>query len=105
MCLHDWPQNVRELEKMMGEAVRYADGREEITLEDLPTRLRERVPEDSDGDETPARRPRPCKVELEALLERYHGNVAEVARVLDRKWNVVWRWIRQDGVAVDKYRG
>ncbi len=104
LCMHDWPKNVRELEKMMGEAMRYANGRTETVLEDLPARLREVVPEDVEAGDSPARRPRPDKATLEALVERHHGNVAEVARALDRKWNVVWRWMRQDGVAVGKYR-
>jgi transcriptional regulator of acetoin/glycerol metabolism len=50
------------------------------------------------------RRERPDKAALEALLESHHGNVAEVARVLDRQWNVVWRWLQKSGVAVRKYR-
>jgi transposase-like protein len=33
------------------------------------------------------------KAELEALLDRHQGNIAEVARELDRQWAVVWRWV------------
>ena len=41
---------------------------------------------------------------LVALLERHKGNVAEVARDLDRQWAVVWRWILKSGLDVEKFR-
>jgi len=106
LCLHGWPQNVRELGKMLGEAVRYADDRPEIRLGDLPARLRGpgSTMAAPTAPEHPLRRERPDKAELEALLELHHGNVAQVARVLGRKWNVVWRWLQVGGVAVEKYR-
>jgi hypothetical protein len=39
------------------------------------------------------------------LLDRHKGNVAEVARELDRQWAVVWRWVVKGGFDVEKYRG
>jgi transposase-like protein len=38
------------------------------------------------------------------LLERHHGNVADVARQLDRKWSVVWRWIKRHQLDPETYR-
>jgi len=104
LCLHDWPQNVRELEKVMAEAARYAEGRTAIRLADLPARLQSRMTTAPPGEKPPLRRERPDKAELEALLARHHGNVAEVARALDRQWNVVWRWMRKSGVDAERHR-
>jgi transcriptional regulator with PAS, ATPase and Fis domain len=107
LCLHDWPQNVRELENIIREAVLYGEGRREIRLADLPQIVRERVAK-GEGAQAPRRRrprARPGKAEIEALLDRHKGNVAEVARELDRQWAVVWRWVVQSGLDVEKYRG
>jgi DNA-binding NtrC family response regulator len=104
LCLHDWPQNVRELEKVLGEAALLADGKREIRLADLPARIQERMVVDGAGSGHPLRRDRPDKAALEALLERHQGNLAAVARELDRQWAVVWRWVQHDGIEVDKYR-
>jgi hypothetical protein len=46
----------------------------------------------------------PESAEIEALLNRHKGNIAEVARELDRQWAVVWRWVQKSGVDIDKYR-
>ena len=104
LCLHDWPQNVRELENVVHEALLYSEGQPAIRPEDLPRAVRERVK----GAEGPVHRrsprARPDKAEIEALLERHQGNVAEVARELDRQWAVVRRWILKSGLDVEKYR-
>jgi DNA-binding NtrC family response regulator len=106
LCLHDWPQNVREIENVMREAILYSEGKPEIRLADLPRAVRERVTVD-DGKQAARRRPprpRPDKAEIEALLDRHQGNIAEVARALDRQWAVVRRWILDSGLDVEKYR-
>ena len=105
LCLHDWPQNVRELEKVMGESGLCGEGKSEIRLGDLPAPLQERVRVDSASEDRPARRERPDKAELEALLERHQGSVAQVARTLERQWGVVWRWMQQSGIDAGKFRG
>ena len=43
--------------------------------------------------------------ELEQLLQQHDGNVASVARALDRKWNVVWRWVVKYKLRPEKFRG
>jgi transcriptional regulator with PAS, ATPase and Fis domain len=106
LCLHDWPQNVRELENVIREALLYSEGKPEIRLADLPRAVRERVTVD-DGKQGARRRSpraRPDTAEIEALLDRHKGNVAGVARELDRQWAVVWRWILKSGLDVEKYR-
>ena len=106
LCLHDWPQNVRELENVIREAMLYSQGQPAIRLEDLPRAVRERVKVDESKQVARRRSPRarPAKAEIEALLERHQGNVAEVARELDRQWAVVRRWILESGLDLEKYR-
>jgi transcriptional regulator with PAS, ATPase and Fis domain len=106
LCLHDWPLNVRELEKTMREAILYSEGHPEIQLEHLPRSISERLSPTTAGSSSRRRSPRPSptREELEALLVRHDGNVAEVARELDRQWAVVWRWIVKEGLDVDKLR-
>jgi propionate catabolism operon transcriptional regulator len=101
LCLHDWPQNVRELENVVREAVLYSEGKREIRLEHLPQVVRERV---MSGEGERVLRRRPPRAQIEALLDRHKGNIAEVARELDRQWAVVWRWVVKSGFDVDKYR-
>ena len=91
---------------MIREAVLYGEGRREIRLEDLPQVVRGRVAA-SAGERVSRRRPpraRPEKAEIEALLDRHKGNIAEVARELDRQWAVVWRWVGKSGFDLEKYR-
>ena len=106
LCLHDWPENVRGLENAVREAVLYGEGRREIRLGDLPQVVRERVTVGQRHQPAHRRPPRvrPEKAELEALLDRHQGNIAEVAREMDRQWAVVWRWVVKSGLDVDKYR-
>jgi DNA-binding NtrC family response regulator len=104
LCLHDWPQNVRELEKVMGEAALLSDGKGEIRLADLPAPLQERMAGGGQDADRPPRRDRPDKAALEALLKCHQGNLARVARELGRQWGVVWRWVQHDGIDVEKYR-
>jgi transcriptional regulator with PAS, ATPase and Fis domain len=104
LCLHDWPQNVRERENVIREAMLYSEGQPAIRLEDLPRAVRERVKIAEGPVHRRSPRARPAKAEIEALLERHQGNVAEVARELDRQWAVVRRWILNSGLDVQKYR-
>jgi two-component system NtrC family response regulator len=50
------------------------------------------------------RRPAPTRDELETLLARFAGSVAEVARHLDRQYAVVWRCIQRYGIDANAYR-
>ncbi len=106
LCLHDWRLNVRELEKAMREAILYSDGHQEIQIEHLPRSISGRLSPTVSNLTSRRRSPRPppSRDELEALLVRHEGNVAEVARALDRQWAVVWRWIVKAGLDVDKLR-
>ena len=135
LCLHHWPHNVRELQKVVAEAEILSAGAPTISFEHLPESITSLVESTGDaagvdrdelvgndagagapGDSIPhdsfdaavktarTRRPAPLPEELMQLLERYQGNVAHVARHLNRQYAVVWRCIQRYGIAADDYR-
>jgi DNA-binding NtrC family response regulator len=115
---YTWPQNVRELEKVTRQAALFAEGAEVIRVEHLPMRLRaasepglvaDSEPPADSGDPTtgPGRRPRrpmPDREALVQLLEQYHGNVAHVARHLDRHWGVIQRALVKHQIDAGAFR-
>jgi transcriptional regulator with PAS, ATPase and Fis domain len=121
LFLHSWPLNVRELGKVIGEAELLSRDAAAIDCEHLPAAVVEALDRDvvsegaassiappppvSDARSTAReRRPVPGPDELRALLERYHGNVAHVAKHLDRQWAVISRTLRRYGIDPDTYR-
>jgi transcriptional regulator with PAS, ATPase and Fis domain len=118
-CLYSWPRNIRELEATIAEGALSAAerGSARIDLQDLPGRLRELLrmpptdsedsgPERSRPDVAPpaARRERPSRSELEELLREHRGHVPAVARQLERRRELVWRWCRLDGIDPTAFR-
>jgi two-component system response regulator GlrR len=104
LCLYGWPLNVRELERTIANALALTVG-VRLRLEHLPTVIRGALQR---GAPLEARRrdprPAPDSAALEQLLKQHDGNVASVARALDRKWNVVWRWIVKYKLRPEKFR-
>ena len=121
---HSWPQNVRELEKVVRQAVLLCEGAAIIKLEHLPMRLHpagtggatlgaalsDSMPaydpgsSGADGSGRRPRRPMPDREALIQLLQSHQGNVAEVARHLDRHWGVVQRTLAKHGIDAAAYR-
>ena len=104
LCLHAWPLNVRELEKIVTTAAVLTGGKP-IALRDLPEPIA-RVP----SAPRPRRAragppgPSPTPAQLEELLRRYEGNVADVSRELGKHRAAVWRWIKKFGIGPQKFR-
>jgi transcriptional regulator of acetoin/glycerol metabolism len=107
LALHDWPLNVRELEKVVTTAAILTGAQKPIALRDLPEGLSRRTDPAkavatpppvsvNTGSPTPAR--------LQELLARHEGNVADVARELGKHRAAVWRWIKKFGIAVAPHR-
>jgi transcriptional regulator with PAS, ATPase and Fis domain len=105
LCLYGWPLNVRELEKTIAHALALSTG-VCLRLEHLPAAVRGALQRGA-SIEIRRRDPRPAPdaKELEQLLKQHDGNVASVARALDRKWNVVWRWVVKYKLQPEKFRG
>jgi len=106
MSLYRWPGNVRELEKTVREAILLAEDADRIGLQHLPDALNpaSRTTEAPPIVSRARRRPAPSKEVLEELLGTHQGNVADVARSLDRQWAVVWRCIVRHGIDVERFR-
>jgi transcriptional regulator with PAS, ATPase and Fis domain len=106
LCHYSWPRNVRELQKVIHEAVAVSENAPALRLSHLPDVVTA-VMEPSARPSSPqpsARRASPTRAELEELLRQHDGNVAQVARTLDRQWAVVWRWIVKFGIDPVRYR-
>jgi len=128
LFLHDWPHNIRELQKVIGEAQLLSAGAPMIGFDHLPESVTAvvepgaeepgAIPDDLSGmDSVPieiadpasarmsrTRRPPPTADELTDLLGLYQGNVAHVARHLNRQYAVVWRCIQRYGINADRFR-
>jgi transcriptional regulator with PAS, ATPase and Fis domain len=107
LCHYAWPRNVRELQKVITEAVAVSEGGPCLCLSHLPeavAAVMEPSPQRVAGAPPSAKRAPPTRGELEELLRRHDGNVAQVARVLDRQWAVVWRWIVKHQIDPARHR-
>jgi DNA-binding NtrC family response regulator len=105
LFLYGWPLNVAELEACIKRALTLCrDGN--LRLEHLPAAVSASLTRGapvSAGRRTP--RAAPGRGELERLLRQHGGNVAGVARALDRQWNVVWRWLIRHELHPARFRG
>jgi DNA-binding NtrC family response regulator len=103
LAAHTWPLNVRELEKIVTTAAVLTGGERPISLRDLP----EPIARATLAPAAAARRPSgpsPTPAQIEELLQRHNGNVADVSRELGKHRAAVWRWMKKWGIGVDKYR-
>jgi DNA-binding NtrC family response regulator len=119
LALYPWPLNVRELEKSVATAAVLTGGERVISLRDLPAALAEprplaaaappsgpsglRLPTPAPAPGPPPT-PTPTVAQIEELLGRHHGNVAEVARALGKQRAAVWRWMKKWGIGVERFR-
>jgi transcriptional regulator with PAS, ATPase and Fis domain len=105
MALYRWPLNVRELEKVLAAGWALTEGKRPLATRDLAEALSAPV---AAAAQEPQRRkspePAPTVAELEALLSRHAGDVADVARAMGRQRAAVWRWIKQFGLKPERYR-
>ena len=107
LALHGWPLNVRELEKIVTTAAVLTGGSKPIALRDLPEPIAKAVTLPVTPGTTGTRRstgPSPTPAQLEELLRRYEGNVADVSRELGKHRAAVWRWIKKFGLGPQKFR-
>jgi transcriptional regulator with AAA-type ATPase domain len=119
LLMHDWPFNVRELEKSLTTALALA-GEEVVELEHLPPALRRgprlrgaeaEPPPGGAADDEPERPDRPLDDEEQALrarlvelLTRHQGNVAAVGRELGKERMQIHRWVKRFGIDLASFR-
>jgi transcriptional regulator with PAS, ATPase and Fis domain len=104
LCTYDWPRNVRELEEVIRRAITLAGGGREIRLRDLPAHVQASLERGPRVGEARPYRAAPTRLTLDRLLREHRGNVAAVAKALDRRWNVVQRWLSKHGLDAGRYR-
>ncbi len=103
LCLYTWPGNVRELGKMVVSAEALSRDAERIGFEHLPSSVANVPRLRSSPGRRKYRKP-PTAEDLQALMKRFRGNMLRVARELDRKPALVYRWARRFGLPVAEFR-
>ncbi|HMF40580.1 MAG TPA: sigma 54-interacting transcriptional regulator [Polyangia bacterium] len=103
LSIHAWPLNVRELEKIVTTAAVLTGGKP-IALRDLPEPIARVLSAPVAAGVRRSTGPSPTPAQLEELLRRYEGNVADVSRELGKHRAAVWRWIKKFGLGPQKFR-
>lgn len=112
LLLHDWPQNVRELKHAAERAKLFVKSADRVELSALPPALQQpstgsrgsEPPPSLDLPPPPAIETEPSREELEAMLARCEGNVAQVARALGKHRQQVYRWLERHGIDAAQFR-
>jgi transcriptional regulator with PAS, ATPase and Fis domain len=104
LCLHTWPGNVRELGKVLETAAALAEEEDMIAIEHLPSTIAQTPERLRYTPHNYSGRPPPTPTELEELLRRFSGNVARVARELDRKPPLIYRWCKRFKLDPEAFR-
>jgi len=103
---HDWPFNIRELEKTLGTAVALASNGV-IDLPQLPEAIRHpRTSAARPGEPAPALGPEDAALRerLVAALTAHQGNVVAVGKELGARRTQIYRWIHRFGIDVAAFR-
>lgn len=95
LLTHSFPGNVRELLNLIEQSVILCRGTE-ITPDHLPTNFLGQTHEQAQNTRRSGKIP--TAADLNALLSRYSGNRAEVARELNIDRTTLWRWMKKLGV-------
>jgi transcriptional regulator with PAS, ATPase and Fis domain len=104
LALHAWPGNVRELQKVLTTADALSREVPKIAPEHLPQAIAATPRRIRASPAGRAMRPPPSAVELEDVIRRFDGNMMRVARELDRKPALVYRWAKRYKINVDSFR-
>jgi transcriptional regulator of acetoin/glycerol metabolism len=94
---HDWPHNIRELEKVLDSALVLAGDDSSIELEHLGDALRQPA---APAEDDPAE----LRDRLVAMLAQHGGNVSAVARAMGKARMQIHRWIKRFELSLDDYR-
>jgi len=111
LALHRWPYNVRELSALVRRLlVSHPDGAK-LSINDLPEAMKTRDSASSDRptlDDLPNNLPpkgeTPTARELQQLVEKFSGNVKEVAAFLGKDRTQVYRWLKKHDIDPNGYR-
>lgn len=112
MALHAWPYNVRELRQLARSALLLRPEGGELDVAELPATMRRDRGGPAPNGADPAASPEPLlapdeapsKQQLRRLVERFAGNVQEIAAFLGKHRKQVYRWLRRYEIDPDAYR-
>ena len=99
LMIHDWPRNIRQLERAIQTAVAVSRSGQ-IELSDLPEEVRVTKPPSARPNFEDEERHR----ELIRLLTAHRGNVSAVARSMGYSRMQVHRWLKQYNIKPEDYR-
>jgi len=103
---HEWPLNVRELEKALQAAVVLAAG-EAVAVWHLPEAVRGAALDSSSsgGSAKPlSEEDRALRADLEARFREHKGNISAVARSMGKARMQIQRWVKRLGLDPESYR-
>jgi transcriptional regulator with PAS, ATPase and Fis domain len=103
---HEWPLNVRELEKSLQAAVVLAAD-EPVAVWHLPESVRAAALDGSSsgGKEKPlSEEDRALRADLEARFREHKGNISAVARAMGKARMQIQRWVKRLGLDPESYR-
>jgi sigma-54 dependent transcriptional regulator, acetoin dehydrogenase operon transcriptional activator AcoR len=104
---HDWPLNIRELEKALTAALALTSGAI-IELDHLPPAVRKprapRLPDEERDDEPLSPDDIVLRQQLIDLLTTHAGNVSAVAKVLSKGRMQIHRWAKRFGLDLEAFR-
>jgi two-component system, NtrC family, response regulator GlrR len=104
LLLHDWPENVRELERALQQAVSVCSGN---IVEDHHIVLQE---QEVDEDGTSFKEIKEKHVELfeknyiERLLRTHHGNISRAAQAAKKHRRAFWQLMRKYGIDAEQFK-
>jgi len=111
LVLHDWPDNLRGLDRLIHELSSSAGQDRPVARDDLPPWLLQEAGSSkrttSGTTGKPAgttRRPVPSREEFEQIFEKLEGNVRAMAKHFERDRRQIYRWLDANGLA-DKRKG
>jgi len=118
LVLHDWPFNVRELEKLAGRVARLSQPEHALDLDDLPPALRSRLLDaptevsapqrtaSEDATLAPSRSPVavPSRDELTEALRIHRGNIKQMARANGWHRMQIYRWMEKHALDPGDFR-
>jgi DNA-binding NtrC family response regulator len=102
---YDWPKNIRELSHCLARAYALAKDEPRLELSHLPPAVRCAWPAPAPSEPAVDEPAEPqLRRQLEHLLARHEGDVAQVARSLGKARMQVYRWLSRLAIDPDRYR-
>lgn len=96
---HDWPLNVRDLQRAAATIRMFAEHLEVIEPAFLPAEVQRSTRRGPEATRAPT------KASVEALLEEHHGKVSKVAEALGKSRQQVYRLAEALGIEIERFRG